>query len=87
MAITFITTAPDLGTYTPLADFQSQTPESLSDTEVLHYSSPAEIAFTPSAASQFQSPLVHVYVTSKSPSPLVAVADVQNRDVMVRGGV
>jgi hypothetical protein len=87
MAITFITTAPYLGTYTPLADFQSQTPESLSDTEVLHYSSPAEIAFRPSTATQFQSPSIHVYVTSKSPSSLVVVADVQNRDVMVRGGV
>jgi len=65
MAVTFITTAPDPGTFTPVADFQSQTPESLSETEVLHYSSPAEIAFTPAAASQFQSTAIHVYVTSK----------------------
>ena len=65
MAITVIRTAPDPSTYTPLSEFQSQTPESLTDTEVLHYSSPVEIAFTPSTASFFESPTVTVYVTSQ----------------------
>jgi hypothetical protein len=65
MAIAFIATAPDPNTFTPLADFQSQTPESLSDIEVLHYSSQVDIAFIPSSASPFQSSHATVYVTSK----------------------
>ena len=65
MAITVIRTAPDEATYTSLSDFQAQTPESLTDTEVLHYSSPAEVVFTPSQASPFHSANVVVYVTSQ----------------------
>lgn len=65
MAIAFITTAPDPTVFTPLADFQSQTPESLSDTEVLYYLSQVDVAFTPSSVSPFQSSHVTVYVTSK----------------------
>jgi hypothetical protein len=65
MAITIIRNAPDANSFTPLADFQSQTPESLTNPEVLHYSASADIAFTPSSASPFQDAKVKVYVTSK----------------------
>lgn len=65
MAITLITTAPNPNALTPLAEFQSQTPESLTDSEVLHYSSSVEVTFTPAAASPFQSSSATIYVTSK----------------------
>jgi Regulator of volume decrease after cellular swelling len=65
MAIAFITTPPDPNALTPLAEFQSQTPESLTDSEVLHYSSPVEVTFTPASASPFQSSSAKIYVTSK----------------------
>jgi hypothetical protein len=65
MAIAVIQTAPDESTYAPLSEFQAQTPESLTDTEVLHYSSPAQVLFTPSQASPFHALNVVVYVTSK----------------------
>jgi hypothetical protein len=68
MAITIIRTAPEVETFIPVEEFQSQTPESLSDVEVLHYSSPVTLTFTPSTASPFQSSAVTVYVTSKYPS-------------------
>ena len=70
MAITVIRTAPDESAFTPLSEYQAQTPESLTDTEVLHYSSPAEVVFTPSLASPFQSPHVVVYVTSQYRVPV-----------------
>lgn len=65
MAITIIRSPPDPSTYTPLADIQAQTPDSLTDIEVLHYSSDADLVFTPSSASPFQSPAAKVYVTSQ----------------------
>lgn len=65
MAITVIRTPPTPTTFIALADFQSQTPENLTNAEVLHYSSQVDAAFTPAAASQFQSPSLKVYVTSK----------------------
>jgi hypothetical protein len=65
MAITVIRTAPDPSSFTALAEYQSETPDSLTVPEVLHYSSLAETAFTPAAASPFASPAVTVYVTSK----------------------
>ena len=67
MAITVIRTAPDPSTFTALTDFQSQTPESLADTDVLHYSSEVDVVFTPPAASLFKSSSLKVYVTSKYP--------------------
>lgn len=70
MAITVIRTAPDESVFTPLSEYQAQTPESLTDTEVLHYSSPAEVVFTPSLASPFQSPNAVVYVTSQCRVPV-----------------
>jgi hypothetical protein len=69
MAITIIRTSPDATAYTPLAEFQSQTPESLADTEVLHYSSQVDLEFTPSSTSPFQSSSVTAYVTSKYTHP------------------
>ena len=65
MAITVIRSAPDTSTLTPVEDIQAQTPENLTQIEVLHYSSDAEIAFTPSNASPFHSSKVKVYVTSE----------------------
>ena len=65
MAITIIRAAPEASSYTPLEDFQTTTPESLTEVEVLHYSSPVTLTFTPSTASPFQSATVTVYVTSK----------------------
>jgi hypothetical protein len=65
MAITIIRNAPEESSFTPLSEFQSQTPESLADPEVLHYSSAADLAYTPSTASVFTEAKVQVYVTSK----------------------
>ena len=65
MAVTVIQTAPDPSSFTPLEEFQSQTPADFSEIEVLHYSSPVDVAFTPPQASPFQSSSVHVYVTSR----------------------
>jgi len=65
MAITVIRTAPDPASYTALDEYQSQTPESLTDIEVLHYSSDVEISFTPSTASPFATSSGKAYVTSK----------------------
>ena len=65
MPITVIRTAPDTSAYTSLAEFQAQTPESLEDPEVLHYSSPVDCVFIPPITSPFQSSSVVTYVTSK----------------------
>jgi len=65
MPIAVIRIAPDPSSFLPLAAYQAETPDSLNEPEVLHYSSAAEITFTPAAASPFQSPVITVYVTSK----------------------
>ena len=65
MGIAVIRTAPDPSSFLPLAAYQAETPDRLNEPEVLHYSSLAETAFTPAAASPFQSSVVTVYVTSK----------------------
>jgi hypothetical protein len=65
MPITLIREAPDVNSFTPLAEFQERTPESLTDIEVLHYSAQVQCEFTPPTASPFRSPLVTSYVTSK----------------------
>ena len=65
MAITVIRTAPDPASYTALEEYQAQTPESLTNVEVLHYSSDVAISFTPSTASPFATSSGKAYVTSK----------------------